>query len=753
VLIMQQQSGLFTGSLLEGNHPWAVGNTADQVLLQLKEYLAWDRKQGARPDPDLASLKVADIKLQLQPEYKPKTPEGSPRISYPCLEQVPFRIPCVFGRKSSGMFVGIMPSLGVRFQTYETSVLHGLARHYVRQALTGQNPLQLTRCLTPRSRRVEEILLTEKGLLRPRQTTPWHENVELSSLAAVADPLGSRSESRSYAKAFLRDGLVEELYQRLQTKRTCVMLVGKPGVGKTTVAAEVARRMEREARQEKAETPQRIWITNAHRIIAGMPYLGEWEKRCEEMIEQILHIDGILCVENLVDLTQLGGFGTQDSVAAFLAPYIKRGELRLIAETTPREREVCRRLLPGFPDLLQVLEVPVFTSSEATQVLRETTGVMAQNLHVSLESGIAETVTGLHSRFLPYAAFPGQAVRFVMNLLDSRTTRDTKRLAREDLVQAFVRQTGLPELFLRDELTLQEGEVFQHFRRHVIGQDRACRAAAGLVTRFKAGMNDPTRPIGVLMFCGPTGVGKTALARRLSRYFFGGGGEFDRLIRLDMSEYGAPDGAARLVTGPDGGPSDLIRRLRRQPFSLVLFDEVEKAHPQVFDVLMNVFDEGRLSDPLGRVTVFRSAILLMTSNLGASRQGSPGFVEQRPNYEEEVMRFFRPEFFNRIDAIVAFDPLQKDVIRSIAEKELGEIADREGLVAAGITLKWAPAVVDHVAAAGFDARYGARPLQRTVESAVVTPLARLLAERPGLKNTELRLDMGKEGRIAVKASA
>jgi ATP-dependent Clp protease ATP-binding subunit ClpC len=317
-----------------------------------------------------------------------------------------------------------------------------------------------------------------------------------------------------------------------------------------------------------------------------------------------------------------------------------------------------------------------------------------------------------------------------------------------DVVRAFVRQTGLPELFLRDEVPLARDEVVAAFARQVIGQDEAVQAAANLVMTFKAGMNDPNRPVGVLLFCGPTGVGKTELARALARYFFGSGEQVDRLVRLDMSEYAGPSAAQRLIAQPDGRPSDFIQKLRQQPFTVVLFDEIEKADAEVFDVLLGVFDEGRLTDRYGRLTTFRSAILVMTSNLGAGKQSPFGFGEgPAVRYEGEALAFFRPEFFNRIDAVVTFQPLGPETIRTITRKELAEVTAREGVTRLGLRLEWSEALVEHLAKEGFDARYGARPLQRTLETLVVTPLARHLLDNPGLRDTALHVGLDAAGQV------
>jgi ATP-dependent Clp protease ATP-binding subunit ClpC len=197
-----------------------------------------------------------------------------------------------------------------------------------------------------------------------------------------------------------------------------------------------------------------------------------------------------------------------------------------------------------------------------------------------------------------------------------------------------------------------------------------------------------------------------------------------------MSEYGGFDAVTRLLGPPHGDPGELIRRVRREPFCVLLFDEIEKASAEVFDALMGVFDEGRLTDQYGRVTDFRSAAVVMTSNLGASHGGAVGFrdAEGGPNYRGAVAEFFRPEFLNRLDAVVAFDPLGPDSVKRIARRELAAVARRDGL--AGVRLEWTDRLVEYLAAIGFDARYGARPLQRAVEREVVAPLARWLLAQP-----------------------
>jgi ATP-dependent Clp protease ATP-binding subunit ClpC len=339
-----------------------------------------------------------------------------------------------------------------------------------------------------------------------------------------------------------------------------------------------------------------------------------------------------------------------------------------------------------------------------------------------------------------------------MRLFDRARQQRRSEIPVRQAVQDFVEQTGLPERIVRDEFPLPAEEVFAALTSRIVGQDDACRAAGNAILRLKSGLNDPQRPIGVLLFCGPTGVGKTELAKALTDYLFGHGGATDRLVRLDMSEYSSPWAAQRLLAKDDRTPSELIQRVRQQPFVTVLLDEIEKAAPEVFDILLGLLDEGRLTDPFGRTTDFRSAILVMTSNLGTSNRQSIGFAgETAEGYDAEVRAFFRPEFYNRIDAVVTFRPLSPEVCLAITRKELAAIAAREGLVKAGLRLAFSDALTQYLARTGFDSRYGARPLQRTLEARVVSELSRYLIAHPGLSDREIHLNVDRQGQVVVDA--
>jgi ATP-dependent Clp protease ATP-binding subunit ClpC len=766
VLVWRDHDGWYTASLLEWDEPAGIGRSAAHAVEQLEDYLGWcyTEKPWLSP-PDFLDPRLVQFKVQVRPEYQE---EGR---RYPCAEPVSLRVYCVHGRQEQGLLVCVLPTLGLRFYYYEEGALKTLVPHYVQQHLEGQPPQALARHQAPTAAELDQVVVSLSNR-EPRQRD-WEPS--LATLEQVAEPLGDPRVRKQFVRPWERDQQVADLVRRLGQEKVNILLVGEAGCGKTTVLVEAVRLLERsrnategipyrrerppwrsgadpdEDESRRSRPKRRYWLTSGARLIAGMKYLGQWEERCEQVLAELGQAGGVLCVDNLLDLVREGGTSPTDSVAAFFLPYLQRGELRLVGEATPAELDACRRLSPGFADVFQVLRLEPFSRPQAINVLDHLSAMLGQNHHLDVGRGLTDLVYHLFRRFAPYQAFPGRAAAFLGRLFDKVRQQKKREVGTAEAVAAFIGQTGLPELFLRDELPLARPDVVEAFRKPVIGQKEAVQAAADLVMTFKAGLNDPNRPVGVLLFCGPTGVGKTELARALARYFFGHGEGGDRLVRLDMSEYAGPGAALRLLAQPDGRPSDFIRKVREQPFVVLLLDEIEKADAEVFDVLLGVFDEGRLTDRYGRLTTFRSAVIVMTSNLGAGKQESFGFGERRAvQYQGEALAFFRPEFFNRIDAVVTFQPLGPETIRAITRKELADIAAREGLARLGVRVAWSDALVEHLAKEGFDARYGARPLQRTLETLVVTPLARYLLDHAELRNATVTAELGASGTVSFR---
>jgi ATP-dependent Clp protease ATP-binding subunit ClpC len=359
---------------------------------------------------------------------------------------------------------------------------------------------------------------------------------------------------------------------------------------------------------------------------------------------------------------------------------------------------------------------------------------------------------------MPYQALPRGPVHFVRDAVESLRNlqaADRRSLTREVVLQLFSAATGLPQWLIRDDEVLDQQNMRQRFEQQVRGQPLACQAACETINRFKAGMNDPQRPLRVMFFSGPTGVGKTQLAKSLGSVLLSEREEKHQLIRLDMSEYAGFGAAERLLLDDQGEPSSWIRRVRQWPFGVLLLDEIEKADLRVFDILLGLLDEGRLTDRFGRTTSFASTVIIMTSNLGTRNQNALGFGNPAEaasgHIRREMSRMFRPEFLNRIDCIVPFSPISSQIAKEIAEKELQGLARREGFLQRNLRLTWSDNLVAHLAEVGFHPQYGARPLQRSVEQLVVAEVSRWLARQGSVESLTLHLSW--DGELAIRAQA
>lgn len=770
ILVWQDFGGSFAAQAITGSEdyfpPAAFAERRELAISEVKEYLQWHFEQEWWREPvEFEELKMTEFRVEVRPEYEAKREEEDKKKqkksrrppktrTFTGEEPIPLRVACVSWKTENGNYSAALPLVDVEFFFDRESELKNLVNLKVQEALRGSTPLDLTKYLPPKEISLEEI--TFQARVKNRQPEFVKET---PNLIAVAEPIGAKDFTKKVSKAYEREREVADLVKRLSEEKASVIILGETGVGKTTVLTEAVKQIERDLLKNPTEDEDfdpaydeknprhRFWQTNGGRLISGMKYLGQWEERMENIIAELSDIDGVLCVESLLDLVRYGGRAPEESLAAFLVPYLQRGEIRLVAEAASSELDACRRLLPAFANLFQIVSLPEFTTEKALAVLALIAEINARNLKVEYSANVINLIYRFFSRFMPYQKFPGKTTQFLTKVFEKAARNRQKEVTLENVIESFIKLTGLPELFLRDEITLNFEDVTASFESEVIGQPEACRQVAGTVTTFKAGLNDPRRPLGVFLFAGPTGVGKTELAKALARFFFGESGgraSEEKIVRLDMSEYNLSGAAARLLTRADGEPSDLIQKVRETPFSVVLFDEIEKSDAQVFDVLLGLFDEGRLTDRFGRVTNFTSTVVIMTSNLGAERfaKGDIGFSEnENVSNEKEIKTFFRPEFFNRLDAVVQFKPLDKPSLYRITEKEILSIAKREGLAEKGIKLIWTQEVIETLAKKGFDPRYGARPLQRTIETLLTSPLAEFLLQNPSVKNCEVSVSL------------
>ncbi len=738
VLVQEHQAGFFSATYLAMEvQSVGLGSTAREALENLGRDLLWNEKRFRIQTPDFFSAELLVLKVKVFAEY---SMHGMVDF-YP--EPIVLPVLAVTGESSKGIKICVLPQFQIQFRYREPKQVKELASTFVTEALRGSTPREISRYLPPERYYLDEL----KILLGKFSSSPREKSLP-RVLAEVSEPLASPTFRKNFSKAWGREAQVENLLDRFDSSNPNLVVLGDERSGKTTVIADAALRYER--RREGGTQPEHLfWLTSGSRLVAGMKYLGMWEERVESLIAALSDLEGFLCLENLLELVTVGGTDPNASIAAFLIPYLERGQIKVLAEATQSELDSCRRLLPRFASLFEVVVLEELSRARATEALTEVTQQRARDLHLEVDPEVPDLVLSLFRRFSPYQSFPGQSTPFIDKLFQKLEKHGEKRVGAREVRSHFVQETGLPELLIRDDRSLEFDDVVKSLEQKVIGQRSACEAAAQIAIRLKACLNDPQRPVGVLFFSGPTGVGKTALAKALSHYLYGAGRETDRLIRLDMSEFSGYHAADRLLGVAGGEPSDFVKRVRAQPYCVVLFDEIEKAASDVFDLLLGLLDEGRLTDALGRTTSLRSAVVILTSNLGADQNSVYGFGSDRGDpYGVAIREFFRPEFFNRIDRIVTFNPLSEDVIHEITEKELREIAGREGFVSRGLRLVFSREVVRHLAQLGFDRQYGARPLQRVLEQQVATRVAKLVVEDPELRNQTLVLSSN-QGELTV----
>lgn len=581
-----------------------------------------------------------------------------------------------------------------------------------------------------------------------------------------------------FRRTYRRDDTVEEVLHTLAAQRNnSVLLVGQSETGKTAIVHEVIRRIQRKECPESLYDRE-VWMLSPDRIIAGAQFVGTWEERINNIVDECRKRQHILYVEDLPGLLEVGRWSKSDSnVGLALRPHLASGEVTILGEALPDRATLGDTLGPSFMNVFRRLEIPPMAEEEALAVLGNVARDLEREFNIRILPEANSVAAQVTRRFLRYRAFPGKAIRLLEEsantavhlaassspAADSNGGRRASLLRRiqrttvdrQTVLSTFARVTGMPEFIVNDTARMDVEQVEKYFRDRILGQQQAVSTVVNLVATIKAGLNDPEKPLGTLLFIGPTGVGKTQMAKTLAEYLFG---NEDRLIRFDMSEYRDYDGIAKLI-GMYGKEGELTRRVREQPFSVVLLDEFEKAHPQIFDIFLQVLGEGRLTDSNGKTTYFHNSIIIMTSNLGADAKsfGTLGFsrgseaqqsseVDEalRRHYESKVEEYFRPEFVNRIDHVVVFGQLDPLALRSIATRELGEILLRDGVTRRNLLVEIEDTVIDLVLREGFSPQFGARPLKRAIERLVVAPMARELAGRSAQDTNLLRIGVERE---------
>ena len=577
--------------------------------------------------------------------------------------------------------------------------------------------------------------------VKERSSSPWaalfatdKEWVGADELEQTARPLHDLYPEE-LDRVTGREREVAELVQRLAAvDRHPLLLLGPRQVGKTALLHEAIWQLRARA-PEYPTAPRQFWWLSPQRLISGMSALGQWENRVLAILRHARDRGDVLCFDDLLGLFQAGTHAGSDlNVAQVLLPFLEKHQVRVVAEITPEGWRVLRERERAFADLFQPLPLAEPSEPETLRILINTARQLEAEHGCELTLDVLPTVRDLCRRFAGDAAFPGKAITFLRRLAVKHADRPVSRGA---VLDEFHERTGLLPDVLHGRASLNRAELVRELGGRVIGQEPAVTALAEVLIKLKARLNDPRRPLGSFLFLGPTGVGKTECARALADFLFKGS---DRLLRFDLNEFVETGSASRLIGTPAHPEGLLTGAIRRQPFSVVLFDEIEKAAPEVFNLLLAVLDEGRLTDALGRTADFTNAVLVLTSNLGvreaASQLGFQATTRQDTDRDADFVsaaeKFFRPEFFNRLDRVVPFRPLTSRHLLLLARRLVDRMREREGLRRRELCLRVTRAALNRLAELGHHPQLGARALKRAVERQLAQPLAeQLTASAPG----------------------
>lgn len=599
-----------------------------------------------------------------------------------------------------------------------------------------------------------------------------------------------------------RENEIERVIQVLsrRTKNNPV-LIGEPGVGKTAIAEGLAQRIVNNKVPEILAN-KRVVTLDLSSMVAGTKYRGEFEERMKKVMEEIRNAGNVIVfIDELHTLIGAGAAEGAIDAANILKPALARGEMQCIGATTLDEYRKYIERDPALERRFQPITVGEPTIEEAIAILEGLRDRYEAHHRVKITDEAIQAAVRLSDRYITDRFLPDKAIDLVdeaasrvrlqsftapPNLKDleeeienlkkekeaavkrqefekAAEIRDEEQKKREELAElrktweanrdkdvSFVGAediativsswTGIPVNKLAQEESERLLKLEEIIHKRVVGQEEAVSAVARAVRRARAGLKDPKRPIGSFIFLGPTGVGKTELARSLAEALFG---DENALIRIDMSEYMEKHAVSRMVGSPPGyvgheEGGQLTEAVRRKPYSVILFDEIEKAHPEVFDILLQVLEDGRLTDSKGRVVDFRNCVLIMTSNVGASflKREALGFVPvrneeseyktMRATIMEELKKTFKPEFLNRIDEMVVFRPLTDEDLIKITQILLEEVTKR--LKEQGFDLAVGKDVLAYIAREGNDPTYGARPLRRAIQRLIEDPLSEKILE-------------------------
>ncbi len=630
-----------------------------------------------------------------------------------------------------------------------------------------------------------------------RVTEPTAES-KYNALAKYTVDITKLAEQGKLDPVIGRDGEIERVIQIILRKtKNNPVLIGEPGVGKTAIVYGLAQRIH-DRKVPDFLKDKRILMLDMGALLAGSKFRGEFEERLKAVLDEVKRQKDriILFIDELHTIVGAGAAEGAIDAANLLKPGLASGELRVIGATTLDEYRQRIERDGALERRFQPVYVKEPTVSETIEILRGVRERFEAHHKVKIEDSALVAAAKLSDRYVQGRKLPDKAIdlldeacsylriklsempgelkdlqnkiekikdqltflgQFSANGDISRIKKELEELEKEfeqkkqlwldeknlddkvdenDIAYVVSNWTGIPVMRLLEDEAKRLLYLEDELRKRVKGQDYAIKVVAEAIRRSRAGLGPKGRPIGVFMFLGPTGVGKTHLARQLAYLLFN---DEDALLRIDMSEYMEKHAVSRLIGAPPGyigfeRGGQLTEAVRRRPYQVILFDEIEKAHPDVFNIMLQIFDAGRLTDSQGHVVDFRNTLIIMTSNIQYQFSESPriGFIRNDTEISKihqsrvnaimpELLKFFKIEFLNRVDEFVFFNPLGKEEVKQIVELQLLEV--KENLAENKIEVEWTPRLVEYLAEIGYNPELGARPLRRAIQTYIENPIA------------------------------